>query len=542
MISLKETISKKVNLISGSLDEYSGVWDYSSAAHLLRRTTFGPSQSKIKEAIASGLAGSVEKLLDLDSKVDPPIDYNVADESFGMPWHNIHWPNNVKNLQHKQFLKAWLHKNILKENFSIKEKMRLFWQSHFALLAPMVTTSQQVWKYYDTLETFLLGNFRALIREITIDPAMLYFLNGATNSAENPNENYGRELMELYTLGKGAIADPGDYTTFTELDVKEVSKALTGWAVKYEIIDEVTARFSSFFVENRHKEGEKQLSHRFENTLIAENGQEEYKDVIDIIFNKQPSTVAKFIVEKIYVYFVNYRIDDEIREKVINPLAELFIENDFEIRPVLDCLFKSEHFYDQCNRGVMIKSPIDYTATIIKQLDFFIPEDTEKSYKTYSTITTWNRGLGQEYDNPPNVAGWKAYYQKPVYYKFWINSNFMQLRKQMLSSFFYGNQNVFGHSERLDVLNLAQSMDNPTDPNDLINDLAKLLYPAEISIVLLEDLKQNLLTGQTDDSYWTELYFDYLNNPDDEIVKGAVESRLRNLLFSMMILPEYHLM
>ena len=213
------------------LNIFEGEWTYETAAHLLRRTTFGPTPDQIKESVELGLEGTLTLLFEELPMPDPPVNYYFEDDPavpIGEPWLNaIHQKNsNVRRHRFKS-LNAWIFKNILEERTSIREKLTLFWHNHFAV--SNVGDPTFLYNYFDTLRTNAWGNFKDLVKKVTLDPAMLRFLNGNQNTERAPNENFARELLELYTVGKGPSAGPGDYTTFTELDVVEIAKVLTGW-------------------------------------------------------------------------------------------------------------------------------------------------------------------------------------------------------------------------------------------------------------------------------------------------------------------------
>ncbi|MCB0871736.1 MAG: DUF1800 family protein, partial [Solirubrobacterales bacterium] len=165
-------------------------------------------------------------------------------------------------------------KLMLEEGISLREKMTLFWHNHFAV--SNVNDPKFLYRHVELLRNFAWGNFRELMKEITVDPTMLRFLNGNQNTRTAPNENYARELMELYTLGKGDLAGPGDYTTFTEDDVIQMAKVLTGWRDRGFNTVNPDVNVESFFTLNRHDTGSKQLSHRFNNEVITNLGDQEY--------------------------------------------------------------------------------------------------------------------------------------------------------------------------------------------------------------------------------------------------------------------------
>ena len=155
---------------------------------------------------------------------------------------------------------------------------------------------------------------------------MLLYLNGNENTKEAPNENYARELLELFTIGKGEVAGPGDYTTFTEQDVQSMARVLTGWTINLLAIG---TKLESIFLAPRHDTGSKQLSSRFNDEIIENAGDQEYSNLIDVIFEQDE--VSKFICRKIYRYFINHEIDDEIEANIIEPMAQIIRDDNYEV-------------------------------------------------------------------------------------------------------------------------------------------------------------------------------------------------------------------
>ncbi len=216
---------------NSTLTPYTGTWGYEQAAHLLRRTTFGPNYEKIKEAAASSLDATISQLFQELPLPDPPINYSEANDPYvpiGETWINAPYSPDINLRAHRnRSLRAWTLDLLFTEGISIREKLTLFWHNHFSI--NNINDPKFLYKYITTIRSQAWGNFRDLVKAITVDPAMLRFLNGNQNTNLAPNENYARELMELFTLGKGELAGPGDYTTFTEEDVMQMARVLTGW-------------------------------------------------------------------------------------------------------------------------------------------------------------------------------------------------------------------------------------------------------------------------------------------------------------------------
>ena len=538
--TFKEYAPKKLFQLNEGLEPYTGPWEFEQAAHLLRRTTFGPNISHINNAVEIGLEGTITKLFAAAPLPPPPINYDYNNDPFtpkGSTWVDQPYSREV-NLQgyRRRTLRAWTIGLMLNEGISIKEKLTLFWHNHFA--PSNIIDANYEYIHVSLLREHAWGNFKELIKRITIDPAMLRFLNGNQNTEKAPNENYARELLELYTLGKGQLAGPGDYTTFTEDDVLAVARVLTGWRDRGYLRKSADTQVGAYYTSNRHDTGNKQLSHRFDSVVISDNGKTEYSKLIDIIFQRKE--VARFICRKWYRWFVYYKIDENIEASVIEPMAELLIDNDFEIRPVLEALLRSEHFYNALNVGPMIKNPIDFMLGPFKQFNVRFSVNYTKYYNAWWKFFTVLPKMQMEYLNPPDVAGWKAYYQEPSFYRTWINSSTLPVRMEVVEKLSDNGYTYNSFKHQIDVLTFAQTLDNPSDPNALIQETARLLYPKPLTDKQVSAIKDILIPG-LEDYVWTNEYTDYISSPNNENYKRTVENRLRKLIKIMLTMPEYQL-
>ena len=341
------------------LEPYTGAWGKEQATHLLRRSMFGPNLDQIQAAVDNGLDDTVTQLTTPLQMPDPPVNYNFEDDPnvpIGATWIEAPYSQtiNLKGYRRRSLL-AWTYGLMLNEGVSLREKMTLFWHNHFVVQRSNVNDPKLNYIYINTLRQNALGNFKELAKKMTIDPSMLMYLNGNQNTSVAPNENYSRELLELFTIGKGPLAGPGDYTNYTEDDVVAMAKVLTGWRVRGFNTNNPMVSVESYFSIGRHDQSDKQLSHRFNNQIISNNGENEYKDLIDIIF--QQDEVARFISRKLYRWFVYYDITPEIEDNVIEPMAQIIINNDYDIVQGLTALLSSAHFFESDNLGPMIKKP-----------------------------------------------------------------------------------------------------------------------------------------------------------------------------------------
>ncbi|WFB67543.1 DUF1800 domain-containing protein [Chryseobacterium sp. WX] len=282
--------------------------------------------------------------------------------------------NNELNLN---FLNA-----IVNSKEQMREKMAFFWHGHFASRVQNPRFNKQL---LNTIRKNALGNFRDLLFEVSQSSAMLNFLNNQQNKKDHPNENFAREVMELFTMGRGS---------YTEKDVREGARAFTGWSYDKE------GNFKER--KNLHDEGSK--------TFLGKTGNFDGNDVLNIILEQK--TTAQFITTKIYKFFVNEKVDQDI----VNTLSTNFYHSGYDIKKLMTEIFSSTWFYDQKNIGNRIKSPIELMAGIMRILPMHIqnPEN----------LIVYQKLLGQMLLYPPNVAGWPNG-------KSWIDSSTLMLRLQV---------------------------------------------------------------------------------------------------------------
>jgi len=527
------------------LETYSGNWDFQMAAHLLRRTTIGPTIEEINESVEDGLDKTIAKLLDESgSNIQPPINYQDEEDSevpLGSTWINAE--RRVNDFKRRNSYSAWRIEQILDKtkSISIRENMVLFWQNHFATEATVVNDARYTYYMHEKFRKNFLGDFKQLVKMVNIDPAMLIYLSGEYNVKDAPNENYARELFELFTIGKGPIDGEGSYTYYTEADIWEASKILTGWRVKRNQRGEER----QYFTEDRHDSSLKTFSQKFGKRTISPNGDKEHEDLIDLIFEND--RVSEFICEKIYRWFVYYVINDEVSEKIIKPLAKTLRDNNYRIKPVIDQLLRSTHFYEVYIRGAVIKNPISFSLGFLRQFNLSGVEELDVYEKYYFWKARHSNisDQGQSILDHPNVAGWPAYYQEPLYHEYWITSVTLPIRTSHIK-YYLSNNGVRASQTNNNVrvkanpLNLIQTFDKPEDIVAIVERLCEWLLPVqnEISEELKNDLVNSVVGNNS--NIWEDEYTDFINDPDEE-KKESLNKKLRSLLKEICLMPEYYL-
>ncbi len=549
--------TRRPRVVAG-LTPYTGTFGREQITHLLKRTMFGAKKSDIDFFASKTLTEAINTLL-----TEPPAltdlqlplnNYNRSDKldaavPAGSTWVYAIQDGNFDG-ERRNSLKAWWIGNMVNQPRSIFEKMVLFWHNHFA--TEMIdTNSSYFYNHMELLRQYALGNFKSFTRAITLDPNMLRYLNGYLNSKTAPDENYARELQELFTLGKGPNSQ------YTENDVKAAAKVLTGWKVsqvqspagsgKYKWVstlstsnhDTTAKTFSAFY-------GNKVIT----NTANTEAGAlKELDDMLDMIFAKDE--VSMYICRRIYRFFVYYDIDATIETEIITSMATLFRQSNYDIKPVLKALFTSEHFFETGLKACLIKSPVENVIGFIREFDVPMPTNTLTtrvsgsityyeipSYTAYLSMASTLATQAQNIGDPPNVSGWPAYYQEPIFHENWINTDTFPKRLAYSDSLFLtGRSGVL-----VDVLKFTDQFGTDAeDPNTLIARTLEILYRVPPTQAMLTYLKTTiLLGGQASDHYWTDAWAAYKANPTTANI-NIVKTRLQQFYLFITRNPEYQL-
>lgn len=525
------------------INPYTGPWTENEVVHLLKRTMFGAKKADVDYFLAKDLSGTVDELLNPSAAMpSPPVnDYSpgTADPNVaaGATWINNPTNDGGLNSARRNSFKKWWTGVMLNQDRSIREKMTLFWANHFGTETKDIGTADFVYKHHNLLRQNALGNFKQLIKAVTIDPGMLRYLNGYLNTASAPDENYGRELQELFTIGKDPVNNLAPYS---EDDVKNAAKVLTGWRINGNT-------YLSYFDPAKHNTTIKQFSSFYNNTVITgktgSDGALETDDLITMIFSK--NQVSEFIVRKLYRWFVYYKIDAATEANVIQPLAAIFRSNNFEVKSVLSVLLNSEHFFDVLNQGCQIKSPVDHIIGCMREFEVVFPDPVSQysdSYGMWNYLYGWLTSMNQDIGDPPNVSGWPSYYQEPTYYELWINSDTLPKRNRFVDTMINTGYTRNGKKIIIDAIAFTKKLSNPADPNILIDDALSVLYRIDLSLSIKQTIKQQiLLSNQTQDYYWTTAWNAYLADPANQTNFNVVNNRLKSLYQYFMDLAEYQL-
>lgn len=530
---------------SYSLDPFKSALKEDQLLHLLRRCLFGVGHKDLLFYRGKSLNDCLGALLKA-SPTPPPVREELSDGvdedktiKVGGTWVHAPFENEEVNYRRKLMFRMWWTGLILNRDFSITEKMTLFWHNHFVTETDVVKDSRYSYFYVAMLREHALGNFKKLIREGTTSPAMLVYLGGNTNFKSAPNENYGRELMELFTLGKGYGVK------YTEDDVKAAARILTGWR-------DDKAKCIGIFDADQHETADKHFSAFFANTIIkgrsGADGASEVDDLMDMIFAKKEA--ARYVCRNLYRWFVYAHIDDRIENEIIHPLAEIYYNNDFEITPVLRTLLGSEHFFDPVFRGSIVKSPADFLLGGAMEIGVTVYAAPTRTYTNLVDChEPWLQyhldceDLSMRIGDPPSVAGWPAYYQAPKYHQWWVNSASLSMRKKLTDGLSTHDGVIFnGYDVSFDFLNFAKKFSNPADMDAFVDQCTNMLCAVPLSKASVTHLKGLLVSGMETGYYWEKAWKKLTDNPDDTETKEVIDARLRMFFAKLFSMPEYHMM
>ena len=347
-------------------------WNAAKARHIYRRLGFGAPPSVINSTL----------FLSPSNFIDSLIDNALALPTAEAPFWSTYSVSDFSNFEEEngQYILDWGY-NSINDLFveNLRGRLTIFWMNHFVTELGTYFYAPYMYEYYATIQDHSIGNFKEFTRDIGRTSAMLIYLNGFENTNFSPNENYARELYELFTIGEG--------NGYTQNDIIETSRALTGYNHWGE------PGGSIFFDPSTFDDGEK--------TIFDQVGNWGYDDVINILFEQRSNEIALSICEKLYAFFVSPAIDQLIRSEIISPLAQTLIDANFELAPMLRQLFKSEHFFDERTVGVIIKSPYDTILNYINENNFFYDDEIIEAIHSFTTL------VGQSLYNPPDVSGWQ---------------------------------------------------------------------------------------------------------------------------------------
>ncbi len=448
-----------------------------NAKHLLARTLFGYSKEQLQQAMGYGsLEDLIDKALLADIALPAPPNTWVTtlpaqaqqDSGDAGRWYRE--------------LNYWWNNRMFAQGINLQEKMVLFWHNHFACERDKVNYPQYMYQQNQLFRKFAFGNFKQMVKEVSIDPTMLIYLDGNNSRGTGPNENYARELFELFALGIG---------NYTENDIKQAAKVLSGWQVK---------GLTSVFDPTRwHKEASV--------TVFGKKAQFNVNTLVDWVFEQK--ACAEFICRKIYKNFIYYKAD----EAFVAQMAAVLRSNNYEMKPLLRFMLLSDHFYQANFQGSRIKDPQELMIGSMKALQVKAPDMVN--------VYELSKILQMQLFQPPNVAGWPGQ-------RDWISSTTYSYRGGFTDSLLTGKRyNGVAVTGKLDVLAYARSFSSSEQAGKFVNDVIDSLILFPISDTKRQFMLDTLLDG-TIAANWST----YTPQADARIIR---------LLKAIMRLPEYQL-
>lgn len=441
------------------------------AAHLLRRIHFGVTPEELDFFENKPISEAVDILL------GDGLDYLPANASRLPDGSTLSWKDSIlenpqkvtleiqniikgqHNSRYGQFISWWLD-TMRKEsanNKPVMEKLSLFWHSHWCigynydgddLIPPPL-----LFRNLNKIRMYRLGNFKKFAEEMTLDGAYLLYQSLNESTKGNPNENYMRELMELFTMGIG---------NYSEGDIREGARALTGWRVTAHLGDrKVFNNFDTYFSQQDHDitaksiMGEPIIARTIADNNIDKVRAEEVVGILNILFNRRPQAIAEFIANKLYLYYI-YSSAGKTDESFIKTLASSFRDNNFELRPMFKTLFTSDFFYDPAVIGNQIKTPAELFIGLERLLN-----------TTYTGNTSAISDTDQMLFNPPDVAGWKGY-------RTWINTKTYPQRVTHCKAF-------LEQVKKDNYIAFAKSIKNYSDINVFLDGFFEVTLPKKVS-------------------------------------------------------------
>jgi uncharacterized protein (DUF1800 family) len=538
------------------LDTYTAPLTASTAAHLLRRATFGPTNQEIVDFTGMTATQAVDLLISNASyraSAPPPVEMDETRADAGQEFLTKPFFGE-RTYEYFLFIRYWWIGLMTEQNGrpSVLEKLTAFWQNHFVVNHSSTGDYRYTNRYLHLVRNNAMGNFRNFTIEITKDPGMLVFQNGNENSKESPNENYGRELQELFTVGQKDFAGNANYT---EEDVKASAKVLTGWQVLNLWVEGSTS-IGYQFEPGRHDTSDKTFSAKYNNKVITGRsgpsaGDAELNDLIDMLLS-HPQT-PRFICRKLYRWYVNSNVTQEIEDHVIAPLATFFASpgNNYAILPTLKKLLTSDSFYDSGNVGSMVKSPAEFMIGMLRHFDLPVPHIKNEfvAFRRMMEFQEWAMSRMQlRFLDQPLVFGSVPFYQTG-YSKNWINGTTLGIRGQHSDALVYPWLELKpGDLMGLDFLKLIKAIQpNFTDVTgtpsisceQVFASFSKNLFAIELTQSQKDFLIDTIMMGGIPRTSWIFELNAYRNKPNDANSQNPILWRSQGLMKYMLRMAEY---
>ncbi len=562
--------------------------------HLLRRACFQYSKDQLN-AMTGKTAAEILETLNVPKTFswtwpnDPVTNYansNCSGVQDGYWLSTPGWLNNkytCRQTAKRGMVAGWWWYNAIKQN-SLIDKMTWFLFTTFTVSKDDGSgKSAHYFDYLNLLQFYADKSVKDLARKITFNNAMLYYLDNGDNNKNSPNENYAREFLELFTIGKGPQVADGDYTNYTEHDVVQAAKVFSGIKLKNnrDTLDNDTVKLPhytngipmGYINVNKHDTGDKTFSQAFNSQTISGGNStstinEELDDFVDMVFDQLET--AKNYVRKMYRMFVRSEWGQDVEDDIITPLAQQLKNSGYNLLAVLQTLLKSKHFFDlddsdgtDENIGGIIKSPLQFFNELMSILDVAIPnpdtpqlpegsnwDNSNENFRFY--LFWWNfchntffSFSGMNFFSPATVAGYPADYQPPAYDKAWFNSNNIIARYNTILSFIGGTytdgkgngQNLIQGAQTasgggqyftriwtdFNATNFVEnSISDPSDATKIVQELAELFYCEDIDASRVAYFVKFLIHDNEPNYVWYDAWTAYKTGSGDAQESAAI--------------------
>lgn len=507
-------------------------WNVNRANHLYRRAGFGATLTEVNAALGKTHEQVVDAML-TDAYLAAPYlperpryheQWLEVGPYLGSDQQKLIAQSNAYTYAHQAIRRQWAEA-MFEPNTMLREKMVLFWMNHFVVESTKVYYPQTTYRYMEYLRKNAWGNFKQLVKDVTIQSAMLIYLDGYISYRGRPNENYARELLELFTMG---VTDKNGTANYTETDIKEVARSLTGYTL--DATGEGQNVMGAIYNVIAHDASFKQpFGAPKKNYGLASSGAA-VVDVIDLIFEKRSEQIAWFMAKKLYSYFIYHSPSSAAELAVVQEIADLLLNSNWELKPVLRAILTSAHFFDAANIGAGIKSPIEYVVGALRGFGYEAVTDLQAG-----TVTYYAAALEQVLLDPPNVKGWIGGHA-------WASTTTLPLRntyfatqllvlKQLTPSGgtgYNGEMNAPIPYTDQDLLLWAKGFANfNKDFDDFFTELAAFICPTMPS----EKVKTTLILPKLPPNY-----YEWPSLPETDRI-----APLRTMIRELMLLAEYQL-
>jgi uncharacterized protein (DUF1800 family) len=443
-------------------------WDIKKVGHLYRRASFGATWTELETALHDGPEAAVDKVFQGGTGLDD-FDRETAEREASIARSN-------SDAQ----ARAWWLYRMLYTPHPLREKLTLFWHNHFATSNTKVNNAAFMLGQYDLMRRHALGNFRTLLQEMSKDPAMMVWLDTRDSKKGNPNENYARELMELFSLGIGH---------YTEKDIREAARAFTGWEIQGG---------KAHFNKGQHDDGAK--------TVLDRTGKWTGEDIVRICLEQQPAPY--FIVGKLYRFLVSETVP--ATPELLEPLAMQFRRSDYDFGELVRTVLRSNLFFSATVYRTRIKAPVDFALGIVRALEGRIGT---------TALAQALESLGQNVFHPPTVKGWDG---GPA----WLNGQTLLFRQNLALALTSTEDPRFGR--RTDPVELVRKHGKKSD-EERVDFFLRLFLQDDVPVASRAKLLdyQQRSNRQSMPVYWT--------------AEDAADHRVRTLCHLVLTLPEFQL-